>query len=99
MFLLQFGAPTGVIRNDIQKKTAALRMDGVAQFAKLVHTGGALIEFDKGRINCREILQGVGTAEAAKFRIRGRRWGDWQKVQDAAAQRVNYMRKLLNEIA
>ena len=55
MIFLQGRAPAGVVDDDVEENTRAERMRGAGQFAKLVHAGGAVVEFDQRRVNRRQI--------------------------------------------
>ena len=74
-------------------------MRGPGEFAKLVHAGGALVEFDQRRINGGQVQRGIGTAETPEARIGGGRGMDRQQMQDAAAELIDDVRQLAGEVA
>ena len=69
------------------------------EFAKLVHAGGALVEFHQRRINGGQIQAGIRTAETPEARISRRCGLHRQQLQNAAAERVDDVRQLPREVA
>lgn len=99
MFLPLGAAPTGMVDDQIQHQSGPAAMDRDSQFAELVHTGGAPIEFHQRRVDLSEVLQGVGRAESSEPSERGGGRADGQQVQDAAPQPVDDVRQFGDERA
>ncbi len=98
MFLLQGAAPAGVVDDEVEKKPAIARVDGIGQFAKLLDAGGAFVEHNERGVNVREATASVRAAEAAHSRVSGGRGIDRQQMQNAAAERADNVRQLRDDI-
>ena len=92
-------APAGVVDDDVEEDAAPQALGGRGQFPELVDGGGALVEFDQGRIDGGEVELGVGRAEATIARRGGRSRTHRQQVEDPAVQPLHDMGQLAHQIA
>src|SRR5258708_4755378 len=76
-----------------------MEMRRVSQFLKLVDSGGAFVENDKGGIDSSQIECGIWTPKSTEPSISGRGGVNGEQMNDSAAQSFNDMRDLLNQIA
>jgi len=74
-------------------------MRGVSQFAELIDSCRVLVEHHERQVDGCQIERGIRAAEPAEAGVgRGRRV-DWKQMQDPAAQEVQDVREVLDEIA
>jgi len=59
-------SPAGVVDDDVKEHAGAEPMCGPGEFAKLIHTGGAFVEFNQRRINGGQIQAGIRAAKTPK---------------------------------
>jgi hypothetical protein len=99
MIFLQNRAPAGVVNDDINEDARTEGVCGPGEFAKLIHAGGAPVEFDKRRVNGREVERRIGAAEAPEPREGGRRGMNGQQMENAATELLDDVGQLAGEVA
>src|SRR5580704_10788865 len=99
MIFLDVGTPAGVVADNIQKNAGTLEVGCISEFTELVHAGRALVKDHQRRVNRGQIETGVRTAETAITRHRRGRGIDGQQMKYSAAECVNDVRKLCDQIA
>jgi hypothetical protein len=98
-FLVEPGAPAGVIDDDVEEHARVEQMGGAGEFAELVDAGRAAVELHQGGIDGGEIEGGIGAAHATEPGEHRGGGVDREEVDDATAQALDDVGELAGEVA
>ena len=99
MIFLQGGSPTGVVDYQIDKNPGSFRVCRISELTKLIEAGRAPIQFNQGRVDSEEVLNGIRTPETAEPRKCRRGGIDREQMENATPERIDDVREFANEVA